>query len=142
MWYNKEDDTPTFRTNWEERCIKILDDEIGLPPRVGIMSEEIVPMDKIKGIEIKHAKDIEGKDLPDKYCIIFDVDKDTACKATQHYSIGTVSEEYVSFNDRHNEYKILAKFAGFKKEGTLYRVKYAYTTTKGDDVERHCYMYK
>lgn len=142
MWYNKEDNTPTFRTNWEEKCIKILNDEIGLPSRVGIMSEEIVPMDKIKGIEIKHAKDLEGNDLPNKYCIIFNVDKDTAYQANQHYAIGKAREEYVSFDDRREEYKIFAKFAGSKKEGTLYRVKYAFTNKKGDDMELHCYMYK
>ena len=136
MWYNKEDNTPTFATDWEKKCIKILDDEIGLPSRVGIVSEEIVPMDKIKGIKIQNAKDYDGTDLPNRFCIIFNVDKDTAYKANQN------REGFVSFNDRDNEYKIFTKFAGSKREGTLYRVKYAFTNRKGEDIESHCYMYK
>ena len=142
MWYNKEDNTPTFAMDWEKKCIKILDDEVGLPSRVGIMSEEIIPMNKIKGIKIQNAKDLEGNDLQNKYCIIFSVDKDTAYKANQNYTLGRCREEFVSFDDRHNEYKIFAKFAGSKKEGTLYRVKYAFTNSKGEDKELHCYMYK
>jgi hypothetical protein len=134
MWFEKEDKR-SYRMYDEKDFIEIWDDVIGLPKRVGIISDEIMPLDKINSIQICNMKNIDGSDIPNKFCIVFDVDRCTA-------DIAKIDGKTVTFDDRHNEYKIFSRFAGVKRKGILHRICYAFTKPNGDEIQSECYIYK
>lgn len=134
MWFEKEDKR-SYRIYDEKDFIEIWDDIIGLPKRVGIISDKIMPLDKINGIQIRNMKDIDGNDIPNRFCIVFDVDKRTADTAK-------IDGKTVIFDDRHGEYKIFSRFAGVKREGILHRICFVFTNANGDEIQSECYVYK
>lgn len=134
MWFEKEDKR-SYRIYDEKDFIEIWDDVIGLPKRVGIVSDKIMPLDRIKGIQIRNMKDIDGNDIPNRFCIVFDVDKYVA-------DVAKIERKTVTFDDRHDEYKIFCRFAGSKREGILHRICYVFTNAQGDEIQSECYIYK
>lgn len=132
MWSNLKEKTKELDLNNEN----YLDDIPGLPSRVFVTSDKVMPLDNVKNIEICNVKDYEGNKIPNKYCIIFSVDRSTAFKAKEN------KEGFVCFDDRNNEYKIYCNLAGTKKEGILHRLEYNFTTRNGEERRNHCYMYE